>query len=160
VAARLALVGHTLDEDVNYLAFSADGRLLASGGFDGTLRLWDVRARRPIGGPLTQETERCEYRQLASQAACSPRQARRALELFEELFPYPDGGSWFVAGWDLERRNWMREVIYGDRWEKLGAEDQLKVAGPALRSRAGDAEARIVPRPAKRKARPTANPAR
>ncbi len=34
------------------LAFSRDGRILASGGADNTLRLWDVRKRKALGAPL------------------------------------------------------------------------------------------------------------
>src|SRR5207342_855632 len=30
------------------LAFSPDGELLAAGGFDGSLRIWDIRSRKPL----------------------------------------------------------------------------------------------------------------
>jgi len=36
---------------VSDLTFSGDGRVLASGAGDGAVRLWDVRARRLLGGP-------------------------------------------------------------------------------------------------------------
>jgi WD40 repeat protein len=37
---------------VNAVSFNADGTLVASGGEDGTLRLWDVVSRREVGKPL------------------------------------------------------------------------------------------------------------
>jgi WD40 repeat protein len=48
---RIAIVrGH--DGPVAAVASTAGGRTLASAGRDGTVRLWDVRTRRPIGRPL------------------------------------------------------------------------------------------------------------
>ncbi len=49
--APLVLRGHTLW--VSALAFSSDGRWLASGSGDHSLRLWDLRAADPAAGPLT-----------------------------------------------------------------------------------------------------------
>jgi hypothetical protein len=46
------LRGHILD--VWSVAFSPDGKLLASASKDGTLRLWDVMTRQQIGEPLEQ----------------------------------------------------------------------------------------------------------
>jgi WD40 repeat protein len=46
----------TLDgrsQNVNALAFSTDDKLLASGGDDKTIRLWDVKTRRPLGEALS-----------------------------------------------------------------------------------------------------------
>ena len=49
------LHGHT--DDVQTIAFSPDGRTLASGsgglGNDHTIRLWDVGTHRPLGKPMT-----------------------------------------------------------------------------------------------------------
>jgi WD40 repeat protein len=44
------LSGHT--SDVESVAFSPNGKTLASGSLDGSVRLWDVATRRPIGAPL------------------------------------------------------------------------------------------------------------
>ncbi len=46
---RQPLTGHT--DQVNSVAFSPDGKTLASGSGDDTIRLWDVATGRPIGSP-------------------------------------------------------------------------------------------------------------
>lgn len=49
------LVGHR--GAVHSLAFSPDGRMLASGGSDGTIRLWNPAIRAPLGAPLIADTD-------------------------------------------------------------------------------------------------------
>jgi WD40 repeat protein len=41
-------------DGVRALAFGPDGHTLATADFDGTLRLWDLPARRPLGEPLRE----------------------------------------------------------------------------------------------------------
>jgi WD40 repeat protein len=50
----IPLTGHT--DDVLSVAFSPDGKTLASGSNDKTVILWDVESRRRIGRPLTRHT--------------------------------------------------------------------------------------------------------
>lgn len=49
------LTGHT--GTVFRMAFSPDGRLLATGSTDTTARLWDTATGQPVGEPLTGHTE-------------------------------------------------------------------------------------------------------
>ncbi|MGV9855598.1 WD40 repeat domain-containing protein [Streptomyces sp. NPDC003442] len=50
----VALTGHS--NTIRSVAFSPDGALLATGGGDRTVRLWDPRTRTPVGEPLTGHT--------------------------------------------------------------------------------------------------------
>src|SRR5262249_22199032 len=52
---RGLLVGHT--DRAQTVAFSPDGRLLATVSWDNTVLLWDPRTSRQVGAPLTGHTE-------------------------------------------------------------------------------------------------------
>jgi WD40 repeat protein len=47
---------HAQSDGVPALAFSPDGRLLVSGGVDGTIRVWDAATGEPLGDPLMADT--------------------------------------------------------------------------------------------------------
>ena len=54
-APAFRLEGHT--DTVGALAFSMDGSLLATGGLDGTVRVWQANAGTLIGAPLEGPTQ-------------------------------------------------------------------------------------------------------
>src|SRR5262249_27036764 len=86
------LRGHTAR--ISDVVFSPDGKILASAGQDGVVRLWDVARRQPLGAPLSGHRD--EISSLAF---------RR------------DGAMLASAGydgtlrlWDVDPESWMRKL--------------------------------------------------
>ena len=88
------LGGHT--KEVYHVAFSPDGKTLASTDADGTLILWDVATRKPLGEPLAGHND----------------------EVFSIAFS-PDGkilalanGDGYVTLWDVATRRPLGEPLH------------------------------------------------
>ncbi len=47
--------GHT--DDVNSVTYSMDGRRISCGSWDKTIRIWDEKTYRQIGGPMANKNE-------------------------------------------------------------------------------------------------------
>ncbi len=54
---RLGSPFNTPDTQINSVAFSPDGKIVAAGSVDGTVRLWDVSSGSLIGSPLTASAQ-------------------------------------------------------------------------------------------------------
>ena len=79
------------------VAFSPDGKTLVSAGSDGTMRLWDLAMRRPLGRPLTGHDGR------VWDVAFSPDGTTLA----------STGEDGFLALWDVARRQSLGQAPTG-----------------------------------------------
>jgi len=86
------LRGHT--NDVNSVAFSPDGLLLATGSDDQTVRLWDVASGQPIGQPLTG------HGNIVHSVAFSPYGERLASA----------GNDGAIHVWDISPASWIAQA--------------------------------------------------
>ena len=64
------LTGHT--DSVSSVAFSPDGKRIASGSRDATVRLWDADTVQPVGDPMTGHRAGCPAWRSAPMATASP----------------------------------------------------------------------------------------
>ena len=90
ISPRLA--GHTAE--VASLATSLDGRTLATGSLDGTIRLFDVATRQPLGAPLRAVPNRVVEPRFTPDGAF--------------LFAFTTAGQ--AYRWDMRLPSWARRA--------------------------------------------------
>jgi WD40 repeat protein len=108
------LPGH--NDRVSSLALSPDGKILAAGGNDGSIILWDMESRQRIGKPLTK------HRKSVDSLAFSPDGrilASGSCEKSSEDKIVCFGGE--ILLWDVESHQFLGEPLYGH----TGAVDSL-----------------------------------
>jgi WD40 repeat protein len=102
-----ALVGHA--DQVLCVAFSPDGKLLASGGMDGSIILWDVSSRKQVGQAIyvSQEIRTTSARAWITTLAFSPDGSLLAIGS-------KDGKIYF---WDVLKSRLSQNALVGHRKE-------------------------------------------
>jgi hypothetical protein len=107
-----------------------------------------------FGGVICLDVEDMDYEHLASQARCTPKEARHALTLFNDLFPYSAG--WYYDAYELSRLKLMpmplraagllmRENFYPGTWLEMATSEQRQVAGTGTLKCGAEWEQRVLP---------------
>ena len=99
------LMGHT--GRVNHVAFDSDGAIVASGGDDATIVLWDVQTRQPIGQPLTGHTSS------VTSLTFSPDGKILASGSCEHYHPFGGCESGELILWDIASRQPIGQPLTG-----------------------------------------------
>jgi len=125
------LTGHT--DQIYAVAFSPDGKLLATASADTTARLWDVASHQLVGDPLTGHTN------LVRGVAFSPDGtllATTSLDHTARLWATPAtwvGHSCELVGRNLSQQEWDRYVGAGTPYVRQCAQYP---SGPGANPRA------------------------
>jgi WD40 repeat protein len=105
------VVGTGHQQQVNALAFSPDGTLLASGSADGTARLWDVKARKELHSFQAPLAQKPDARPKLNPAAANSRNVVHSAAISPGGQMLAVGRSHSVDIWNVAGKNLVLEKV-------------------------------------------------